>query len=58
MITRFPLTAFSELDFKTYACINISLQVQWLMECIENFNMCTKSAFDYYLICILFHIIS
>jgi len=54
---RFPLAAFSELHFKTDACIKISLQIQWLIECIENFNMCTTSPFDSYLICILVHII-
>jgi len=57
MMKRFPLTAFSELHFKTDACIKISLQIEWLIECIENFNMCTTSAFDSYLVCILVHII-
>jgi len=53
-----PIPAFSEPHFKTDACINISLQIQWLIQCIENFNMYTKSAFESYLICILVHIIS
>ena len=57
MIKRFPLTDFSEPPFKTDACIKISLQIQWLIECIENFNMCTTSAFASHLICILVHII-
>jgi len=51
MIKRFPLTDFSELHFKTDACIKIFLQIEWLIDCIENFNMCITSAFDSYLVC-------